>query len=341
MATKGRDRLGDRLSAAADWILSKHAALFAVVGLLLYYLIRFSYSEFYGTFGMSPEEAGLGYDDLLLRSAFGAIVSIVATSILFVAVGVGVSAVYVVCTGVAFLAGIIPIVAFGIGVRASKKKIGTVRTVALVLLFDLIVVGWWWAQTFDLRLTGAVYLAYAATLSLFTEASLENLQPRELKGVSPKQVKLYARYYGIRFWRHASEAAEAVRRRNLWSFVLVVFVAVAVALWGVYLPERSRDAAAQLMHGDINTSVRLFGVEPLNIEGVTVLSFQATPVRVIATEEKPPSYLRSLAQNQCLVYFGKSDGSLMIYEIGATTSSLPEGHFGLEIQPRLSAGCRD
>lgn len=60
-------------------------AVLAVLGLLFYAVLRIAYSVFYGRFGLSPDDLGLGYVELLLQSIVGtSIVLVVALAGAFV-----------------------------------------------------------------------------------------------------------------------------------------------------------------------------------------------------------------------------------------------------------------
>ena len=48
--------------------------LLAVFGLALYAILRIAYGRFYAAFGLSPDDLGLGYVELLAQSAIGAVV---------------------------------------------------------------------------------------------------------------------------------------------------------------------------------------------------------------------------------------------------------------------------
>ena len=67
-------------------------ATFAVVGVVLYVVLRLAYSAFYGALGLSPDELGIGYLELLAQSAIGACVVLTLWGLLLgtlAAAGVG------------------------------------------------------------------------------------------------------------------------------------------------------------------------------------------------------------------------------------------------------------
>jgi hypothetical protein len=54
----------------------------AVLGLLLYGVLRVAYSRFYGELGLAPDDLGLGYLELLVQSAVGAVGLLVAYTVI-------------------------------------------------------------------------------------------------------------------------------------------------------------------------------------------------------------------------------------------------------------------
>jgi hypothetical protein len=54
----------------------------AAAGLLLYALLRLAYSTFYQPLGVSPEELGFGYLDILAQAAVGFVVLVVVFAVL-------------------------------------------------------------------------------------------------------------------------------------------------------------------------------------------------------------------------------------------------------------------
>lgn len=50
----------------------------AVLGIVLYAVLRIAYSVFYSNFGLTPDDLGLGYLDLLIQSAVGTVMLLMA-----------------------------------------------------------------------------------------------------------------------------------------------------------------------------------------------------------------------------------------------------------------------
>jgi hypothetical protein len=81
---------------SAHWATDARTFL-AVFGLLLYAVLRIAYSIFYNRFGLTPDDLGLGYVDLLVQSAVGTsvlLVVVLTCTWLLVALYVGLGAVY-------------------------------------------------------------------------------------------------------------------------------------------------------------------------------------------------------------------------------------------------------
>lgn len=55
----------------SKWIVSNLVTSYTLLGLFIYALLRISYSLFYGRFGVSPEEVGLGFAEILSQAAVG------------------------------------------------------------------------------------------------------------------------------------------------------------------------------------------------------------------------------------------------------------------------------
>src|SRR5436309_386329 len=87
MATATRSPDDASASPVARWLerMPDVRAVLAVLGLLFYAILRIAYSAFYGRFGLSPDDLGLGYVDLLVQSMVGtSIVLVVALAGAFV-----------------------------------------------------------------------------------------------------------------------------------------------------------------------------------------------------------------------------------------------------------------
>ena len=55
----------------------------SLLGLSLYTILRYAYSKFYAELGTAPEEVGLGYEDVLSRSAAGVVLFLLAFGAIF------------------------------------------------------------------------------------------------------------------------------------------------------------------------------------------------------------------------------------------------------------------
>src|SRR5262245_29879349 len=86
MATATTSPDGASASPVSRWLgrMPDVRAALAVLGLLFYAVLRIAYSVFYERFGLSPDDLGLGYVDLLVQSVVGtSIVLVVALAAAF------------------------------------------------------------------------------------------------------------------------------------------------------------------------------------------------------------------------------------------------------------------
>ena len=79
------------LASFPNWATDARTVL-ALLGVVLYAVLRIAYSLFYNNFGLTPDDLGLGYIDLLIQSAVGTVillvvVFVVATVVALVYVG--------------------------------------------------------------------------------------------------------------------------------------------------------------------------------------------------------------------------------------------------------------
>jgi hypothetical protein len=81
---------------AARWGVANPVAVLTAAGLLVYGLLYLIYAQFYDAFGLQPEDAGLGYKDILSRAPF-AMVVILGEALVFVGI-------FAVCCGLWWLA---------------------------------------------------------------------------------------------------------------------------------------------------------------------------------------------------------------------------------------------
>lgn len=70
------DKGTDQPTGWGTWVLGHSIALVTILGVVLYGAIRLSYAIYYGKLGLTPEEVGLGYAEILARSAMGIVVLI-------------------------------------------------------------------------------------------------------------------------------------------------------------------------------------------------------------------------------------------------------------------------
>lgn len=123
------------------WVSSNPIPAITVVGVLFYGLLRLEYSDFYGHFRLSPEEVGLGYSDILARSAMGTVAA--AAGIFVVAVGALVVLLAVAFSYYFLVVDFLPIVILGLlsslawPFRGSSKRVHEVLIEAGTAVRDI------------------------------------------------------------------------------------------------------------------------------------------------------------------------------------------------------------
>ena len=63
------------------WAGNNATATLTLLAALIYATLRLSYSEFYSTLGVAPEDVGLDYAEILGQSAFGAAITLALISL--------------------------------------------------------------------------------------------------------------------------------------------------------------------------------------------------------------------------------------------------------------------
>jgi hypothetical protein len=66
----------------ARWCVEHWQVAITITGLITYGYLRLSYDLFYGTFGLRPEDVGLGYADVLAQTVLGLIVFLTVWAVL-------------------------------------------------------------------------------------------------------------------------------------------------------------------------------------------------------------------------------------------------------------------
>src|SRR5690242_13321534 len=86
------NRVGSRLTRSGQWLVRNPIAALTVVGAVTYGLVRLAYSLFYSQLGLTPEDVGLGYQELLAQSAVSLIVLLVIGFVLSLLAALAVAA---------------------------------------------------------------------------------------------------------------------------------------------------------------------------------------------------------------------------------------------------------
>jgi hypothetical protein len=71
----------------SGWLTDGRTVI-ALVGVLLYAVLRVAYSTFYGRFGLTPDDLGLGYVELLVQAAVG-VVALIAVYVVLIGAFLG------------------------------------------------------------------------------------------------------------------------------------------------------------------------------------------------------------------------------------------------------------
>lgn len=67
---------------AVSWCVTHWQVAITIAGLITYGYLRLTYDLFYGTFGLRPEDVGLGYADVLAQTVLGLIVFLTLWAVL-------------------------------------------------------------------------------------------------------------------------------------------------------------------------------------------------------------------------------------------------------------------
>jgi hypothetical protein len=254
----------------------------ALLALLTYAVLRVVYGRFYGAFGLSPDDLGLGYAELLAQAAL-------AMAALLVLQAVVVTLVAVLWIGM--LVELIPDARRlwarlrGRDVPAREEDdtpewVGLTIFGAFVLLVALSVV------TGDSAIAGNGLLAIV------------------IGGLAVSYVGLVAR--GIAQARRGVSGELTLHGRPMTAWwrggVAAIVVAITAAATATLVLAADDDVDA-VREGRSAHFTRL---------GVRLVSWGAEPATIAWTSADAGGELRSLA-NECLMYLGQHDGTLLLY----------------------------
>lgn len=324
--------------------LSDARTALAALGLLLYAVLRIAYSSFYAPLGITPDDLGLGYVDLLAQSAVGAAGLLLAYALLaslIVPIYVGATEMMVRSfreglTEVAFVVAVLAPPRLRERVFREGGRVGT--AVRRELADDERMAEFlarherWDSET----LSGAVVLLTAGITALFGVLGI-------LDWKTVGEILLYGLVVfvgvslAIALMRMLVAGANRIRRglaggielrgksTALWwrrGLVLVAVVVVGLAVSTLLLGARDDTEAIQ-----DGRAARF------TVLGVPITSWGAEAATLNWTTNRIDSALRPLDE-QCLMYLGQSDGALFLYSPSSDdTHRVPATAGALRIRP--------
>lgn len=277
--------------------------LLAVFGLALYAILRIAYGRFYAAFGLSPDDLGLGYVELLAQSAIGAVVLLAVFGLLMWSF-----AAFYVNAGQALLEDVRPArdwLRGRLGERALKESAGPVLGGVALALAGLL----YWQL-------GSVVLAVAAVAAVVVVAGV---------GIA-RGTRSMVRGLGHDPVRPGTVAAQRWRRG------IAALAVVALVLAGATL-----IAQADM---DADTVAEGRAAHPQFL-GVRLTSWGAEPATLSWTTDSVDASLRPLA-GVCVMYLGQSGGTIFLARGGATFR-VPASIASVRIVPgaRCETGMRE
>lgn len=259
--------------------LSGVKAALGLFGLALYALLRIAYDRFYAPFGLSADDLGLGYLELLAQAAIGAVLLVLIHGVLIW---------LMIAIFVEFAASAARDARAAIQRRRSGERkpdepaskadlawlLGIVGGGALLWLLD--------------ELTGAPVLRYGA-IATFVAAAVGYNAVMMARGTS-------------RIWRGAtSEPSTPAARRWRAAFVTTVIVVGLLAALTLIL---GADGDARAVRDGQSVHTEFLGI-PISSWGAEAATISWTTATV------DPA-LAPLAET-CLMYLGQSDGTVFLY----------------------------
>ena len=269
-------------ATALGGVLTHAKTALALLALLTYAVLRVVYGRFYGAFGLSPDDLGLGYAELLAQAALAMAALVVVQAFVVT---------FLVVLWIGMLVELIPDVrrvwarVRGRDVPAREED----ETPEWVFL----------------TLVGAFLFVVALGIALGNSAIAGyGLLSIVIGGLVVSYVGLVAR--GVIQIRRGvgGELTLQGRSMTVWwrAGVAAIVVAVTVAAT-VTLVLAADDDVDAVRDGRSAHFTRL---------GVRLVSWGAEPATIAWTSAGTGGELRSLA-NECLMYFGQHDGTLLLY----------------------------
>ncbi|HEV2786918.1 MAG TPA: hypothetical protein VGV67_11050 [Solirubrobacteraceae bacterium] len=261
-----------------QWLSDARAGL-ALLGIGLYAVLRLAYARFYAPFGLSPDELGFGYLELLAQSALGALVLLLLFALL-----AWIYVAFLVAVGQDLVDDVRPALDFvrrrlGPGELAQVARIA-LAVVALALLTLLL-----WLIGTDLLIGVAI-----AGVIVYWAVWVARGSRRILRGI------------GRPADRPRPSAGRRWRRGLAWTAVVPVLLAGTTLV-----TQANMDAQA----------VREGRATHPDFLGVRLTSWGADPATLVWTGAGVEPALRPLAAS-CVMYLGQSGGTIFVTQGGAT-----------------------
>lgn len=287
-------------------MLAHTTTLLALFALVAYAVLRVVYGRFYGEFGLSPEELGLGYAELLAQAALA-----VAVLLVFQAV--------IVTFGVIIWIGLL------VELLADARRWWATRRGRPAPAREESAISDWVGATFVVAFVVVVLLSLVLGRRAIAGYGLLAIV---LASLAVGYVRLLAR--GVRHTRRglAGELMLRGRPATAWWRGGAAGIALAIAVLAtVTLVVAADDDAATIRDGGPAHFTRL---------GVRLVSWGAEPATLVWTGPDVGAELRPL-ENACLMYLGQHDGTLLLYSPHApapdTTYRVPSSLAAVRISP--------
>jgi hypothetical protein len=316
-------------NATLEWFLDHQGALVAAGGLVIYVFLRHSYNRFYSSFGVSPEEVGFGYADLLVRSAVSTALSILVGALTILLAVPVIWIFYLAYLALISLAGLALIgpPSFAARVVWVRLRKTSHRLVAAISYLALIVYGLWngWIPFWVF-----IFLLYGGILGMvglgrFIEMLSDGrFPPKVILGATRKRPTLYLKYFGPKVFGGFRAVVRYVFSR---TGLVVAVVLSTLVQWIWYFPREAQSRARDLADG---RSVQPITIPPSSM-GIPVrlaaVEVRAEPVVATwATKDEDPNEI-PLRERLCLFLLGANEGAIVLYDSELdTTVRAPSSH---------------
>ena len=278
---------GDRsfLASFGGWATDARTVL-AVLGIVLYAVLRIAYSVFYNSFGLTPDDLGLGYLDLLIQSAVGTIILLL---VVFV-VAAFAAALYVGMYG-----GIVEVRSERTRARHVAKTSGLERLPSVRREGESVI------SRSQARLRRALrnpkQLVPYAFLVLILGGVVADQPVLVLLGVS--YLIAEALFVGIKRINLGLTGDD----RAWWRAGLVTIAVVTLGLAIFSLLARAESDATRVQHGHASG---------FTVLGFSITTWGAEQATISWTSNQIGPGLKPLA-GRCLMYLGQSNGTAFLY----------------------------